>query len=602
MNVEIPSDDPGGPTPFRVAHLTTVDLSLRFLVRPQLLAVVEAGGEAVGVSAPGPWVEELERDGIRHIALTASTRGMSPIDDLRVALQLWRVLRREQFTVLHTHNPKPGLYGRVLGRLAGVPLVANTLHGLYATEKDRFLKRAVVYTLEAAAARFSDVELYQNPEDLEFSRRHRILPRGKGLLLGNGVDLARFDPMRVDEGTRVRLRAEFRADDDRIVVGMVGRLVIEKGYLELFKAAAALDNRYMVVVVGPDDPEKSDAIPQGTVAKAEKNGVLFLGMRTDMEDLYKAMDLFVIPSHREGFPRAAMEAAAMGLPVVATDIRGCRQVVDNGVNGLLVPVKNPNALRQAIERIGEDDDLRELMGVASRRIAVDRFDERQVVKIVMESYRDGLMSKGLGHLMPSGMVEEPEPSPIRKATSDDVVSLGSLHSTQIQTGFLPRLGPRFMGLLYRALIGWPGAVVLVADDDGGPVAFTAGVVDVGVFYRYFARRFGWRAVLVALPHLLRPNNLKKAWESFRYGQDQEDIPAELLSMVVSPRARGKGLSVELGAALLRDLSETGAAAVKVVVGIENVPAIAAYRKMGFKDAARIEVHAGQISEVLVWRA
>jgi hypothetical protein len=141
--------DNGQLKPFKVAHLTTVDLSLRFLVRPQLLAVIDQGGEAVGVSAPGPWVEELEAAGIRHVPLTASTRGMSLWNDLKAMMQLRRVLRDEELTVLHTHNPKPGVYGRILGRLAGVPLVVNTLHGLYATEDDPMAKRAVVYALEA---------------------------------------------------------------------------------------------------------------------------------------------------------------------------------------------------------------------------------------------------------------------------------------------------------------------------------------------------------------------------------------------------------------------------------------------------------------------
>jgi len=586
---------------FKVAHLTTVDLSLRFLVRPQLLAVIEAGGEAVGVSAPGPWVEELERDGIRHVPLTASTRGMSPGNDFKAMLQFWRVLRRERFTVLHTHNPKPGLYGRILGRLAGVPLVVNTLHGLYATEDDSPLKRAVVYALEAVAARFSDAELHQNYEDLEFCRRTRILPAGRGHLLGNGVNLERFDREKVDPATRARLREEFGAGEDDVVVGMVGRLVAEKGYPELFEAATKLGEGYLVVVVGPDDPEKSDSLPTGAVANATAAGVRFLGMRTDMEDLYSAMDLFVLPSHREGFPRAAMEAAAMGLPVIATDIRGCRQVVEDGVNGLLIQVRDPEALARAILKLGGDRALREKMAEAAARVARERFDEQEVVRIVMDAYREGLMAKGLGHLMPPAMIPSPPRLQMRKAVPGDGPTLAQLHATEIATGFLPLLGRGFMKVLYSALISWKGAVVLVVEDGGGPVAFTVGVKDVGEFYRHFSKRHGWRAGLAALPRLVRPSNLRRAWETFRYGQDQVEVPAELLSMVVAPRARGRGLSVLLGARLLDEMTQRGVPAMKVVVGSDNQTALGAYRKMGFKDTERIQVHAGESSEVLVWR-
>ncbi|HSJ83252.1 MAG TPA: GNAT family N-acetyltransferase [Acidimicrobiia bacterium] len=593
---------PGAETgEFKVAHLTTVDLSLRFLVRPQLLAVIDEGGEAVGVSAPGPWVEELERDGIRHVPLTASTRGMSLGNDFKAMLQFWRVLREERFTVLHTHNPKPGVYGRILGRLAGVPLVVNTMHGLYATEDDAPLKRAVVYSLEAVAARFSDAELHQNSEDLEFCTRTRILPPGRGRLLGNGVNLERFDREKVDPEARSRLRAEFGAGEEDVVVGMVGRLVAEKGYPELFEAATTLGEGYIVVAVGPDDPEKSDALPEGAVANATAAGVRFLGMRTDMEDLYSAMDLFVLPSHREGFPRAAMEAAAMGLPVVATDIRGCRQVVEDGVNGFLVPVRDPEALAGAISKLGEDGELREKMSSASAQVARVRFDEQEVVRIVMDTYREGLMKKGLGHLMPSAMIESPPRLQMREGEPRDARTLAQLHATEIATGFLPLLGRGFMKVLYSALISWKDAVVLLIEDGGGPVAFTVGVKDVGEFYRHFSRRHGWRAGLAALPRLVRPSNFRMAWETFRYGNAKVEVPAELLSMVVAPRARGRGLSLMLGARLLDEMAERGAAAVKVVVGSENQTALGAYRKMGFMDTERIQVHSGESSEVLVWR-
>jgi glycosyltransferase involved in cell wall biosynthesis len=378
----------------RVAHLTTVDSSLRFLLFPQLKAVIDEGGTAIGISAPGPWVEGLERDGIRHIALSASTRGIDPVADFKTVWQLWRVLRTERPDVLHTHNPKPGLYGRVLGRVVRVPIVVNTVHGLYATETDRWSKRLVVYLLEAIASRFSDAELMQNPEDLELMRRWRITPRRRSRLLGNGVDLVRFSPDRFTAADRARLRQSLGIDSQDIVVGIVARLVTEKGYLELFDAMRRLGAEYRLLAVGPPDPEKADALPHTALAAAEQSGALFLGQRDDVEALYATMDVFVLPSHREGYPRGPMEAAAMGVPVVATDIRGCRQVVEHEVNGLLVPLRDVGALTDAIRRIAEDPELRSRMGRAGRRIAQERFDERRCVEIVLDTYREVARRKG----------------------------------------------------------------------------------------------------------------------------------------------------------------------------------------------------------------
>jgi glycosyltransferase involved in cell wall biosynthesis len=378
-----------------VAHLTTVDMSLRFLVLAQLRAVRDRGGTAIGISAPGPWVAELEREGIQHRALSSSTRAMDLAADARAARELWRILRTERVDVLHTHNPKPGLYGRVVGRAARVPIVVNTVHGLYATEDDAWAKRAAVYSLEAIASRCSDAELFQNPEDLDLARRLRIT--GHARLLGNGVDLSRFDPDRFSESQRRAQRAALGVhDDDTVVVGAVGRLVAEKGYPELFDALGALgDDRCSLVVVGAGDPDKPDSLGDDTMRLARARGVQFLGQRDDVEALYSAMDLFVLASHREGFPRAAMEAAAMGLPVIATDIRGCRQVVDDGTTGLLVPVRDAAALARAIGELGADAPRRRSMGAAARARAESHFDERTVVSIVLETYRDVGRRKGL---------------------------------------------------------------------------------------------------------------------------------------------------------------------------------------------------------------
>jgi lipopolysaccharide/colanic/teichoic acid biosynthesis glycosyltransferase len=370
----------------KIVHVTTVDMSLRFLLLAQLEAAVAEGHEVVAVSAAGPHVPFLEARGIRHIALKDSTRAMSPTADFRCARQLWRILRDERPDVIHTHNPKPGLYGRVVGRLVGVPIVVNTVHGLYATPLDARGRRTFIYLLEAIASRFSHAELVQNPEDLELLGRLHLTPRRKLHLLGNGVDLRRFRPGSLDPVDRERNRSELGIAPGEVVVGTVGRLVLEKGYLELFAAAEKLPAKARLVVVGPADPEKSDEVPSPAIQTAERRGVVFLGHRDDVERVYPLFDVFVLASHREGFPRAAMEAAASGLPIVGTNIRGCRQVVWEGHNGYLVPAKDPGRLVEAITALANDAELRQRMSIASRAKAEAEFDERVVVDTVLSTY------------------------------------------------------------------------------------------------------------------------------------------------------------------------------------------------------------------------
>ena len=585
----------------RVAHLTTVDMSLRLLVFPQLKAVIEEGGECFGISAEGPWVPELESAGVTHLALGSSTRGMDLGADVRSAVELYRILKANPVDVLHTHNPKPGIYGRIVGKLAGVPIVVNTVHGLYATEDDPLAKRIIVYLLEAIAARFSDGELAQNIEDVELMNRYHITVRDKMRLLGNGVDLTRFDPERVGDEPRARLRAEWSVRDDQVVVGIVGRLVAEKGYPELFEAMDQLDSdRFVLVVAGPDDPTKADALPRDMIAKAEASGVRMLGMRSDVDELYAAFDMFVLPSHREGFPRAAMEAAAMGLPLVATDIRGCRQVVTNGLNGFMVPVLDADALATAIGELGDNPGLREKMGQASFDRSREEFDENKVVEIVMDTYRRVAREKGLSALLPA---DRPMDSVIRRAVPDDAPVLAGLH-TEITTGFLPTLGTGFLTRLYDALIAWPEADVWVADDGAAAVGFVASVESTGRFYKHFLKKHAVGASLSIAGRLVRPSVVKRVLETFRHGtgDGSEYAEAELFAIATSKESRGKGLGGKLLQRAVEGYRERGLDKVQVVVGADNEASLGAHRSVGFEDAATIEVHAGEASKVLVWKA
>lgn len=368
-------------------------MSLDWLLAPQLRAFADAGYEVVGMSASGPHVEHLNALGIRHVAVPAFTRSSNPLHDLRAFGQLVRLLRRERPDILHTHNPKPGILGRIAGRITRVPRIVNTQHGLYAQPDDPLRRRLPVYVAERLAASFGHVELVQNPEDVDTLVRRLRVPRRKVRLLGNGVDLERFDPDaldRADPGARRRLRDEWGIRPDEVVVGTVGRLVREKGVVELLEAAHELRVGGSVarfVVVGPSDPDKADAVPADVTLQAVADGVVLAGQRTDMPACYRAIDVFVTASWREGFPRSAMEAAAMGLPTIATDVRGNRQVVDDGVTGLLVPVRDPAALAAAIGGLVADVDRRRRLSAAARSRAAAEFDQRRVIERTLAAYR-----------------------------------------------------------------------------------------------------------------------------------------------------------------------------------------------------------------------
>jgi glycosyltransferase involved in cell wall biosynthesis len=374
--------------PPRVVHLTTVDMSLALLLLPQLIAFRDAGYEVIGVSAPGEYVALLEEHGIRHVPLTSSTRAVNPLADTRAALEFGRICRRLRPDIVHTHNPKPGVYGRIVARLTGVPHVVNTVHGLYAQPTDKWSKRAVVYGLERLAASFSDAELLQNAEDLPVLRRLRI-PDRKLHLLGNGIDLTRFDPER-HRDARQEVRSELGVGPDEVAVGSVGRLVREKGFVEVIRAADRVRRdlpHVRFLVIGPYEPDKQDAIPEADLrAAVDKGTIVYVGRRHDVERFYAAMDIFLLASHREGFPRAAMEAAAMGLPIVATDIRGCRQVVDRERTGLLVPERDAEAITAGIARLASAPAIRQQMGNAGRRKAVVEFDDRRQIALTLETY------------------------------------------------------------------------------------------------------------------------------------------------------------------------------------------------------------------------
>lgn len=405
-----------GAAPAEVAHVTTADVSLRYLLLNQLQAIRDEGYPVTGVSSDGPDVAALTHRGIEHAAVPMSRR-ITPWRDLVSLARLVRLMRRRRFTIVHTHNPKPGLLAQFAARLAGVPVVVNTLHGFYFHDRMRPLVRRFFVALERLAARCSDVILSQNEEDVRTALELGIARPGQIRHLGNGIDVRRFDPARLTLETRHRTRAALGIAADAPVVGFVGRLVAEKGVPELLDAARLVRDRFPEVrflLVGGTDAEKADRL---TSAVAREKGVadacVFAGVRQDMPELYQAMDVFVLPSHREGFPRAPLEASAMRVPCVVTDVRGCRQAVAHERNGLLVPPGDVPALAQAILSLLTDPLHAYRLGEEGRRRAVQQFDERRVFARVLAEYERLLREKGLADWIPPAAHHEEVHAAIR---------------------------------------------------------------------------------------------------------------------------------------------------------------------------------------------
>lgn len=382
----------------RVAHVTTVDLSLRYLLLNQMKTIEHAGYEVAGISASGPEVSAVEAAGIRHFAVPL-TRRITPIADLFALWELYRVMRKEAFDVVHTHTPKAGLLGQIAARLAGVPVVINTLHGFYFHDNMNPWPRRFHIAMEKIAAFCADSILSQNREDIDTAIAEGIASEEKLRWLGNGIDIMRFAPDAVSNKEKAALRAALGIREDAAVVGFVGRLVEEKGILDLLNAARQIVDAVPSVhflFVGPYDKEKPDALrPDVANIYGLAERCHFVGMRQDMPQMYSLMDVLVLPSYREGFPRAPMEASAMGVPAVVSDVRGCREAVEHDVNGLRFPCGDVEALAESVIALLEDQTRRKAMGGAGRKLAEERFDERLVFARVLDEYERLLTQREL---------------------------------------------------------------------------------------------------------------------------------------------------------------------------------------------------------------
>jgi glycosyltransferase involved in cell wall biosynthesis len=378
----------------KVVHISSLDLGISFLM-PQLRALKADGFEVHAMCADGPLVPSFEAEGIKVHRINV-TREINPLADLKLLRQLVRILRRERYTIVHTHTPKIELLGQLAAWLARAPVRLYTNHGLIFLGQTG-LKKSLFKTVARAAGLFSDRVISQSAEDVSTLVGQKIYRRGKVGFLGNGIDLAQLDAGRFTPDEVRAKKRELGIPLDHKVVGMVGRYVWEKGYREFFEAALEICRarpRVSFVTVGVPLESERDPVDFSVLRELgieEKTFVL--KSRDDMPELYALMDVVALPSYREGFPRSLMEASAMSKPTVASDVSGCRQAVVDGRNGYLVPPKNSRALAEKIELLLDDAELAHRLGAEGRSLAEERFDVSKVIERLRACYDELLARK-----------------------------------------------------------------------------------------------------------------------------------------------------------------------------------------------------------------
>jgi len=372
-----------------VLHLATIDTSIRYLLLPQLVYLSNAGYNVACASNPGPGTKAAEEAGIPFLPVRIARRLFSFRHPVTV-WRLWRLLRTQRVHVLHVHTPVAAALGRVAAWLARTPVVFYTAHGFYFHDNQPRGYRIPLILVERLLGKMTDHLFSQSAEDHATALRHHIAAAEAATVLGNGVDVESFAHA---AERREAVRAELNLAD-RPVVAFTGRFVREKGIAELLRAIALVRERspeLRLLIIGGSLPSDRDPAEAQLAAIIEQLGIqdaiVTTGFTDRVADFLSAADVFVLPSYREGMPRSILEAMAMGLPVVATDIRGCREEVMDGATGFLVPLRHAETLADRIGRLLDDAELRRRMGAAGQARARQLFDERLVFERLLRVYR-----------------------------------------------------------------------------------------------------------------------------------------------------------------------------------------------------------------------
>ncbi|WP_082795976.1 glycosyltransferase family 4 protein [Flammeovirga sp. SJP92] len=380
----------------KLIRITTVPISIHKLLSGQPLFMKNQGFDVKLVSSDGHFISKIELETGISVKVIPYSRAITPIADLRSLWLTYKYIKKEKPQIVHTHTPKAGLIGMLAAYLLNVPIRMHTVAGLPLMET-RGIKRRVLNVVERLTS-FCASNVYPNSNALkDFMLEEQLCSKSKIKVIGhgssNGIDLEYYAPSLDTKEKSDKVRKDLGINESDFVFGFVGRVVKDKGISELVKSFCSLnDSSTHLLIIGPFE-EELDSLDEGIMNEIEKNNhIHHVGYKEDVRPFFMAMNTFVFPSYREGFPNVVLQASALSIPSIVSNINGSNEIINDKVNGLVVPVKNEVSLTKAMFEMYKNNDFRKKVSSSIRNEIMMKYDQKYIWRELLKEYNHLLES------------------------------------------------------------------------------------------------------------------------------------------------------------------------------------------------------------------
>ena len=374
----------------KLVRITTVPISLKILLKGQHRFIAQNGFEVLGVSSSGNALNKVAKNEKISVYTVEMTRVISPLKDIKSLWNFYKLCNRERPTIVHSHTPKAGIVGMLGAKLAGVPIRLHTVAGLPLMEATG-RKRRLLDFVEKLTYSFA-TKVYPNSKGLyDFILKNNFTAEDKLKVIANGssngIDTTYFSAQAIPHERIITLKTGLGIQENDFVYVFVGRLVGDKGINELVQAISKLKvPNSKLLLVGPFETELDPLLPE-TLKVIEFNpNIISVGYQSDVRPYFAISDCLVFPSYREGFPNVVMQAGAMGLPSIVTNINGCNEIIKEGKNGAIIPVKNIDAIVEAMQKMCSDKVYYEQLQQNARPMIQSRYEQQLVWEALLAEY------------------------------------------------------------------------------------------------------------------------------------------------------------------------------------------------------------------------